>query len=216
MNPIFDPEEPFPLLSSIEGTYEWAKNHSLQVDEWLGFKIFETEALIQDRELPWVGLAPEVLLTPYTEIRFMLSRLELGAGMKVVELGAGYARMLHVMSRHHSGVRYLGIEVVKTRSQEAQRVMARQGLSPEHVECRDLLSVGSVLPQGDVYFVYDLSSDLHDTQELISKIKVQAQVGPVTVVGRGRATRSVIERHHPWLSDVVPPEHFGNFSVYRS
>ena len=39
---------------------------------------------------------------------------------------------------------------------------------------------------------------------------------PIAVVGRGRASRDAIERHHPWLSQVVPPSHHGIYSIYRS
>ena len=212
----FNPHDPFPLLASIESTYDQAKRHATLVDEWLGYHIPEIETLIVDPKLPWVGLAPETLLTPYTEIRFMLSKLGLIAGMRVIELGAAYARMLHVLKRHHSGVEYLGVEVVKLRVEEARRVMGLHRIPPERLECRDLLSQDSVLPRGEVYFVYDLSSAVNETEKLISKIRDQAKIHPVIVVGRGRATRSVIERHHPWLSDVNDPEHFGNFTIYRS
>jgi hypothetical protein len=36
------------------------------------------------------------------------------------------------------------------------------------------------------------------------------------VVGRGRLSRDLIEREHPWLSQVHAPRHLGNFSIYQS
>jgi len=216
MSLIFTPEDLFPLLPSIEGTYEVAKVHSAQVDQWLGYEIIETEALIQDQRLPWIGLAPETLLTPYTEIRFLLSKLGLETGMRVIELGAAYARMAQVIFCHYPGVSYCGIEMVEPRFREARRVLSLHGVPLEWLECSDVLAEDRPLPEGDVYFLYDLSSNLQDTERMVKKIKEKAKSHPVTVVGRGRATRSVIERHHPWLSAVKTPAHFGNFSVYRS
>ena len=214
--PSFDLNDPFPLLSSIEGTYEAAKAHSRAVDAWLGLRIPEVEASFTETLLPWAGLSPDILLTPYTELRFMLDRLDLATGARVVELGAGYARMGHVLGRHHSGVTYLGIESVQGRAEEARRVLALHGIMNARVERRDLLSASDPVPPGDVYFLYDLTGRPADTEAMLLKLRERAASAAITVVGRGRATRDAIERAHPWLSWVREARHYGNFSVYRS
>ena len=216
MFPFFDPSDPFPLLSSIEGTYEAAKTHSRAVDAWLGLEVAGVEAGLSGKNLPWAGLAPETLLTPYTELRYLLSRLGLEDGSTVVELGAGYARMAHVIARHHAGTGYVGVESVGARAEEARRVLALRGAGNSVVETRDLLSKDEPLPEGDVFFLYDLTGRAADTRAILLKLRECAKAGSISVVGRGRATRDAIERSHPWLSGVREPRHFGNFSVYRS
>jgi hypothetical protein len=84
------------------------------------------------------------------------------------------------------------------------------------IEKRDVLAFDIPLPEGDVFFIYDLSGRMSDTEVILQKLRERAKSGSLTVVGRGRATRDAIERSHPWLSGVHEPRHFGNFSFYRS
>ncbi len=210
-----DPLDLFPLFVSIEGTYELAKTHSAEVDRILGFRIDEIESRLSSTSAHWAGLAPSTLLTPYTEFRFALSKLSLRPGDHVVELGSGYSRMAHVLAAHQPDVFYSGIECVLPRAHEAQRIIAAHGLKNAEVMTHDLFSKGS-LPDAHVYFLYDLSSNLKDTRAILEQLKERGRKRSMTVVGRGKASRTHIERDHPWLSAVVDPEHFGNFSLYRS
>ena len=213
----FDPKQLFPLLDSIENTYEASKVHSDTVDAHLGFQVHQVEALIREREgnAPWAGLDPSTLLTPYTEIRFMLSKLKLEEGQHLAELGSGYSRMALVLQEHYPDVYYTGIESVELRAAEALRVLKIHGCHHAKVISKNLFSE-STIPSADVYFLYDLSRNLEDSAQILEALKVQARDHSIRVVGRGLATRTSIERHHPWLSQVVEPEHFGNFSIYRS
>ncbi len=72
----FDSQDPFPYLLP-EPSYSIAKRHSALVDAWLGLRIDEVEGrlhTVEGQQL-WVGLAPERMLTPYTEIRMLLELL---------------------------------------------------------------------------------------------------------------------------------------------
>jgi hypothetical protein len=210
-----DPLDLFPLFESIEGTYDLAKAHSAAVDRILGFQIEEIEARLSLTAAHWAGLSPSTLLTPYTEFRFALSKVCLNPGDHVVELGSGYSRLAHVLGAHEPDIFYSGIECVLPRAHEAQRIIVARGLKKAEVMTHDLFSKGS-LPDANVYFLYDLSSNLKDTRAILEQLKERARKGAITLVGRGKASRTQIEREHPWLSAVVDPEHFGNFSVYRS
>jgi hypothetical protein len=217
MRLIFDPKNPYPLLDSIENTYEEAKIHSAMVDQWLGYRIEETESRMQAGPgQPWVGLSPATLQTPYTEIRYLLSKLSLVHGMKVVDLGAAYGRVGHVLEAHHPGVDFLGFEILPERANEGIRIFHEKGYLHSKLVCRNVISDGEAFPDADIYFLYDLSSDLQSTIQVMERLKEKARSRKFQVVARGRATRTTIERSHPWLSDVHTPRHFGNFSIFQS
>jgi hypothetical protein len=210
-----DSEDLFPLLSSIEGTYESAKAHSRQVDALLRYEIEKTEKSITDPTTPWFGLNSDILQTPYTEIRFMLARLGLGPGDKIIELGSGYSRMAHVVDAHAQGVHYEGVELVPERAQEAIRVIRSRNLVSASVRQGDLFGSAG-LPRGDVYFLYDLSSKIEASVQVVEALREVALERPIRVVARGLSSRQWIEREAPWLSQVVSPAHYGNFSIYWS
>ncbi len=215
MNSGLDSNELFPLLASIEGTYEAAKNHSRRVDGVLGLDISGTEGRISDESAPWRGLDPDVLQTPYTELRFMLARINPARGMKVVELGSGYSRLAHVLEAHHEGVFYEGVELVPERASEALRVIRARGLLRAVVRAGDLFGKEG-FPRGDVYFLYDLSPRIESSVRVVEALQREAANHPILVAARGLASRGFIEREAPWLSHVISPEHHGNFSIYRS
>ena len=65
------------------------------------------------------------------------------------------------------------------------------------------------------YFIYDYGSR-HAIEKTLNDLRIIAQTASITVVGRGRSSRDAIERNHPWLSQVEKPQHFKNYSIYRS
>ena len=195
--------------------YARAQAHSELVDAQLGFHITEVEAGIDRRwgrpdcHKAWIGLPPRALQTPYTEIREILHCVRPVVGQTVVDLGAGYGRMSFVIAQHYPGVDFKGFELVPERVAEGLRCGAR-GLVAQ-----DLTAPDFVMPVADFYFIYDFgtAAAIHHAFESLKHI---ARGRPVTVIGRGRASRDVIERRHPWLGQVVAPEHHGHYSVYRS
>lgn len=222
----FDPRDPYPLLARTGRSTDYAaeRSHSAEVDAWLGFDTerVEAEILREERELgtwtghqAWVGLPVQTLLTPYTEIRQMLDRIAPIAGDTVVDLGAGYGRMAFVLGVHYPGARFIGYELVAARVQEGRRVLRAHGLDPECLMQVDLSGPDFRPCEAGAYFIYDFGS-----REAIAKalgdLRRVARARAITVIGRGRASRDAIERGEPWLSQVVDPEHFGNWSVYRS
>lgn len=211
----FDPSDPFPRWIDLEGTYEAAKEHSARVDEFLGFRIQAVEALLAEKNVPWARLPASTLLTPYTELRDLLENLQPRRQELLLEPGSGYSRLAHVLGRHWPEARYQGWEVVPERAEEALRVLRERGVHSAQVGCGDVLAL-EPFPEADVYFIYDLTSDLTVSERVLERVAGVARKRPIRVVGRGRATRTLIERKHPWLSGVNPPEHCGNFSIYRS
>lgn len=212
----FDPENPFPLVETYEGSYLEAKKHASLVDQHFGFQIEEVEATIASKHPhAWLGLEPQALLTPYIEIRYLLSKLTLNAGDTICDLGAGYGRIGLVLARHYPEVSFIGVESVLERAIEAGKVLAQHAPKAQIIAA-DILHPHFQIPVAPFYFIYDFSSKRADFEMLFPRLKMIAKLSPITVIGRGRATRDQIERAEPWLTQIHAPQNFGNFSIYQS
>lgn len=211
----FSPEDPFPLVTGV--SYQDEQAHAALVDRWLGLRVDEIERSLAggagaagSRDRYWIGLPSRALLTPYTELRAMLARLD--SFGRVVDLGAGYGRMGFVIARHFPRVDFLGVEVVEARVTEGARALREFGAGGRLVQ-GDLESID--VPEADTYFIYDFGSD-RAIEKTLQDLRARASWAPVTVVGRGGATRDAIDKRHPWLSQVNEPRHFAHYSIYRS
>lgn len=216
----FDPKDPFPFLEFGSYNYAAAKEHAVQVDRFLGLKIHEIESSlpsVKPKELAaqemWIGLDAQSFLTPYVEIRTALEMLELKAQDRVIDLGCGYARMAHIIGRHYPDVKFIGYEIVHERVQEALRSLAPFGYRNVQVEQIDL--VEHAPEAADHYFIYDYGSNQAISKTLLDLQKV-ARHQPIQIIARGRASRHLIHRDHPWLCEVNTPRHCDTFSIYRS
>jgi hypothetical protein len=218
----FDPKNPFPLVEGY--SYEEAKAHARAVDRYLGFQIEEMESTIA-RTYPqfvntgtltrefWIGLDVQAMLTPYLELRSMLHQIQPQPDQTMTELGSGYSRLAHVLRTHYPEVNYIGLEFLQERVDEAKRVL---GPEKHHQILRsDITHSEFVPPAADVYFMYDFGSQA-GVRKILRDLKDLARLRSIQVIGRGRATRQIIEREEPWLSSVNSPRHFPNFSIYIS
>lgn len=218
----FDSKNPFPLLEPGSHTYREAQEHSAVVDAWLGFEterieeeLLDDPGLTRDGQQLWVGLPIQALQTPYTELRFILDRIGLRAGQTLVDLGAGYGRLAFVIGRHAPDVRFIGYEFVRARVEEARRLIARFEYPNVEMHEADLSAFDFVPAEADAYFLYDYGTRaaIDKTLEDLKRVSLKK---PIIVIGRGRASRDAIERGQPWLSQVIEPDHFDHFSIYRS
>ncbi len=224
----FNDRDPFPLLPDSTHNYDEAKVHSAQVDQWLGLHAEYVEQKIlanrkyadekyQSPMMPeyWSGLAVQTLQTPYTEIREMIERIMPQKNETIVDLGSGYGRMGHVIGRHYQDVQFVGYEYVEERVQESQRCLQIHYYPNVKIERADL-SLPEFTPiTANYYFMYDFGSRPAIEKTLLDLQKI-ARTQPITIIGRGRNTRDTIERRHPWLSEVNPPQHYPQYSIYRS
>lgn len=224
----FNPDAPFPLLAAESHSYAEAQIHSAKVDSWLGMrteavelalngpgpagKVVDQETAIQQL---WIGLPTRTLLTPYTEIRLILDQLAPPAGSTVVDLGAGYGRMGFVVGWHYPEVRFIGYELVDERVTEARRCLEEFAFPRVRMECADLNEASFRPESAEFYFLYDFGSR-QAIDKTLDDLREIARSRAITVVGRGRASRDAIERRNPWLSEVVAPEHYPHYSIYRT
>lgn len=220
------------MAKLLELFFRSIKN-SENLDEMLGFGVreIETKLLERAREFhpfgdmqswgsvlhqgnqTWVGLALETLQTPYEEVKRMCDLLCPLPGEKVVDLGAGYGRLGLVLKLFYPEVEFLGFEYVIERVEAGNRVL--QELDCKHASLfqQDLTRSEFKMPEADFYFIYDYGKVEH-IRHTLNQLDEMANRKTFKVVARGKGTRSLIEKEHPWLSQVHPPHHEEKFSIY--
>ena len=226
----FNRRDPFPLLrhGDKSNTDARIRAHSDQVDAFLGLQIEKVEKKLRihgcrmeasiAHEKPqelWIGLAAKRFLTPYSEIRTILSLLDPKQGCSIVDLGSAYGRMGFVIAKHYPKVKFIGYEYVGERVKESRKCLKLLRHPLIKIKHADLSSMEFQPVVADYYFIYD-----YGTEEAIKKtlvdLKKIARERPITVVARGRESRDAIEEHHPWLNKRKTPKRHIHFSIYRS
>jgi hypothetical protein len=208
----FDPQDPFPLYSSMV-PYRAEKDHAREVDQFLGLRVEEVERTLvdpRDGAKRWISQGPSIFQTPYTELRFILSQLEILDLERVVDLGAAYGRLGFVLHQHYPATEFLGYELVRERAEEGERALRAFG-AKGRIFTQDLARADFKPPPASAYFLYDFGA-----RAAVGKVLSDLRAGerPFVLVGRGREVRDQVEREHPWLQ-VKEPRHFPNFSLYR-
>ncbi len=204
---------------------------SAEIDKALGFRVsgIEKELLSRAREtLPggdhhswgahlhrgnqtWVGLDPETIQTPYSELIRLCGKLPLQKNDRVMDLGAGYGRLGIVLHTFHPGIEFRGIEFVPERVIEARRVYENLGMNPEEMSVGDLTATDFFPDEARHYFVYDFGKVPH-IRNLLNQLSEIADRRKFTLTGRGKGIRSLIAHEFHWLTPVYEEE---NFSIYN-
>ena len=172
-------------------------------------------AAIHDGHQSWVGLHPQTLMTPYSELREMCEVIRPGAGSRLVDLGAGYGRMGVVLAALHPEVLYTGYELVPERVKEGNRVLKSLGCLKAALFEQDLTQDSFLLPGAEVYFIYDYGKVEH-IRKTLDQLSLLADQYAFKVIGRGKGTRSLIQHEYPWLATVHEAYHSENFSIYST
>ncbi|UOF00043.1 class I SAM-dependent methyltransferase [Bdellovibrio reynosensis] len=215
----FNPHDPFPLLDLDQYSYQEAQEHAALVDHWLGFKLEEVEKEISkshEGQQNWSHLSVQAFQTPYVELRNILEILKASSPSHVVDLGCAYGRMAFVIAEHYPQLNFTGYELEPLRVQETNRVLHQKYKESEaQIIAADLSLPDFTPPAADVYFIFDYGSEAA-VKKTLNDLKLIALQKPIVVVGRGRLTRFLIHKEHPWLSEVNSPQHFAHFSIYSS
>ena len=205
---------------------------SEEVDEYLGFKIKDIEHglflkakglrpegdlnnlghVLHGGHQTWVGLDPQTLNTPYTELKTLCDVLRPRGDELMVDLGAGYGRLGVVLAHLYPEVKFLGYELVDERVQEGNRILKKLGYTKGTLITADLTRDFS-LPIAEYYFIYDYGKVAHIRQTL-KELEALADQHSFTVIARGKGVQSIIEHEHPWLADIYPVHREENFSIY--
>lgn len=197
--------------------YAQAKAHAAKMDIDLGFRISEIESKLKkcSNANYWVGLDQEVLQTPYLEFYEILDHLSLKEGSVVVDVGAAYGRLGQVIGKSFPNLKFLGLEAVLERVEEGNRVLRSFDYPNVALKHVNVAAEKFSLPIAESYFIYDFGKPDH-VRKVLNDLGEISKIKSIKVVGRGRLSRDLIERENPWLSQVVSPRHFKNFSIYQT
>ena len=217
-------EEIISELYAPQKDYAAAKKHSESLDFALGYRCVEIEdRLFEEHQAGlfstprqfWYGLDIQSMQTPYSEILEMLLHLKPKAGETWLDLGAAYGRIGIVIGFLHQDLTFLGYEFVAERVDEGNRIYKTWDLKNARLKQKDLAAPEFSLDAADLYFIYDFGSK-DDIYIVLEKMRIVAQKRPIQVIARGRGIRNWIFMDFPWLYDVHPPEHFANWTLFKS
>lgn len=219
---------PFPIVDPSRVRQSEVFAHAEACDRWLDLRVSKIEAELAsvgcrlraprasgEKQQIWIGLEPQMLLTPYTEIRWLLEKLKIKSTATVVDLGAAYGRVGFVMARHLPHATFIGYEYVGERVKEANRALEKFGAKKAHVEHADLASSDFHLDFADVFFIYDFGTP-KAIEKTLYQIRKIAEKKEIVLVVRGRQSRYMIDRGHSWLVDAFPGDDEGRITIYRS
>jgi len=205
--------------------------HSRRLDQTRGIAVAEIEAKLLSRARAlraqgdvnswgealhgaqsWVGLEPQTLETPYEELARMCQALQRDV-RHVVDLGAGYGRLGHVLHQFYPAASFTGFEIVPERVEEGNRVLAREGLTRARLYCVDLAGEDFVMPRASAYLIYDFGNRAH-LRRALDQLGELALTQHFEVLARGGTIRSLIDHAYPWLLRKELPVGEEAFALY--
>jgi len=216
----FDPENLFPVLESNFSFDLAARDHSKKVDAFLGLDVESIEQLLRESKIlcdreTWKHSDPQVFLTPYVELRFILELLKPRAFETIVDIGAAYCRMAFVIEKHFPDVLFRGYEFVSARVAEAQRLFVLNNFRRSKVECRDVNHVEFKLLPEEYYFIYDFGSRTEISSFLTRMQNLHGTGKSFTLIARGNRVRDCVEgEHRKWLHKSVQLPRNCEFAIY--
>lgn len=222
-----------PALFTTFDCYEMAREDSEKLDLLLGVQVKEIEQLLLQKaqslapqgdiktwgaslhegNQTWVGLSHQTLQTPYSELKKMCELIKPEALSTVVDLGAGYGRMGLILKAFYPEVQFLGYEYVIERVREGQRILDLYDCQKAVLKQQDLTEQEFELPLAEYYFVYDYGTVPH-LRKTLKQFEKLADRHMFKLIARGKGIRSLIQHEHPWLTNLCPPIHEENFSIY--
>ncbi|MBT3980853.1 MAG: methyltransferase domain-containing protein [Bacteriovoracaceae bacterium] len=210
------------------------RQHATHVDKVLGFNIAKIEQKLLGKyraffkksdnanrknhyqgTQTWIGLHPQVLLTPYAEISHFLSLFKKYDPKTIVDLGAGYGRVGIVMNALLPKASFIGYEILDVRVKEAQRVFEKYGLENCEMRSQNILDKSFEMPKADVYFIYDFSDPL-DLRIILKRLSEKLSTQRFFIVARGDGIRSLIQLKFPEFWAVHGAIHKKQWSIYSS
>jgi len=190
---------------------------SRKIDHALGYNILDTEILVGQENYQaqnWLHLNPQDFQTPYQELFSLVNELYTQK-THWVDLGAAYGRLGLIILSLFKDMEITSYEISQARVTEAKRIYELLHLNSNTIYQQDISLKSFLLPQADIYFIYDYGHREH-IQKTLKDLQSIARQKAITVVARGRGTRHWIDTAEPWLSQVIAPTHKELYSIYRS
>ncbi len=192
--------------------------HSKKLDDLFGFQINKCEAIISEDETEfnsWIGLEPEILQTPYSEIFQYFCALKDYRIEKIIDFGCAYGRVAIVSSAVFKDSHFFGYEVIKERANEGNRVLKKLGLKNSHIYYEDILEDSFKIEKADVYFIYDFSDPIQQ-KVILDKLSENVFDNKFFIIARGLGVRSLIQNKYPQFHSLYKPLHLDSASIYSS
>ncbi len=175
----------------IKKIEETLRTKALQINPETFFD--EWGPLLHDGAQTWVGLDFQILQCTYHDLKILFNTIKPKPGNKIVDLGAGYGRMGIFLHWYYPLTSFLGIELVKERVDEANRIYKELNLQNKKMEVGDLSKIDE-LPAGDFYFIYDFGSEEHITK-ILNLLKNEK--GKILIV-KGRICYNLMQKDPHW------------------
>lgn len=209
------------------------QTHAKMVDTILGFHIPKVERNLEMRHgnydkvhnqrrrddyqehHTWIGLKPQVLLTPYSDFVDILQHLPLNKMERIVDFGAAYGRLGIVMASVASHIQFVGYEIVEKRIDEGMRLYQRLELDRANIYLQDITSDDFSIPLADAYFVYDFGEQ-NDLKILLNKLLKVAESRPICLIARGEFMRQLIDTRYPSFRNSVTPIQGKFWTIYQT
>ena len=154
--------------------------------------------------------------TPYPELAEIVRHFQEDFSLTWLDMGAGYGRLGFVLSLLRPQDQFVGLEFVSARVRHAREVIAHQAITNARMLEADLTAkLDECIPEFDVGFLFDFGKPLQISR-LLNFLRERSQMRAMAGIGRGRATRHLIENEHPWMSQVETPLQTAHYSPYRS
>ena len=211
------------------------REHSKSIDQYLGFRIlrierkliqqyrsfFVDEKKISNKKLhcesgetgeSWVGLNPQVLLTPYSELYEIFDLLRESQIKSIIDIGCAYGRVGIVAKAFFPLSSFTGYEIVKKRISEAQRISSLYNLDLNILN-QNVLDEDFELPNSSIYFIYDFSHFMH-IRTILSKLEKKIGKHPFILVAKGDDIRSIIQLFFPIFLTKKEPIYKKNWCIF--
>jgi len=209
--------------------------HSQLVDRLLGFRIKYIEEMLVAEAMDfdpngthdswgpsihngvqtWIGLDAKTLQTPYSEMARIFQLLKLRPYQHVVDLGAAYGRMGALIGGLYPKTLFTGIEYVKARADEGNRVYKELGFSHCKIIAEDLFNKAFQIPEADIYFIYDYGQVAH-IEHTLTELKKMAMKRPIRLIVRGKYAQEIILQNHSWLNLAYEGKTAGPYCIYQA
>lgn len=209
--------------------YQEAKSQASHIDRLLGYTCEPIEQNIratktlgdsnssddgESRQF-WIGLDIQSMQTPYSEIVELVEALDPQDNECWIDLGAAYGRIGVVLGFLKPQISFVGYEYVQVRVDEGRRIYSAWNLQNVDLKQADIASQEFILPEADLYFIYDFGSK-KDIYSVLEKLRVIAQSRQIRVIARGRGVKNWIYMDFPWLHKMSEPIQLRNCTIFRS
>ncbi|MFN7729964.1 MAG: hypothetical protein ACK5P7_12470 [Bdellovibrio sp.] len=206
------------LIQTPCSCYADAKDRSEEIDRLLGFECARVEVEVRTgahNQSNWSHLSEQAFQTPYPELFQILKCFESSTKpAKWVDFGCGYGRLGLILDWYRPLDRWIGYEFIEARVREGNRVLSHWCEGRPQIMNVDLNSEFEI-PEFDVGFIFDFGTAA-EISAFLKRLRGRAIQRPISLIGRGRATRHLISNEHPWLSQVEEPLQTEHWTLYRS